>query len=170
MGNFFKDNDDIRFLFRHMDLDKVAELQEEGFRHAKEFDYAPEDACEARQNYEMVLDSIGQLSADFIAPRSEAIDQEGNTLNEDGTVCYAKGIADALNALAKADVMGFTLPHKFGGLNFPNTVYSMAIEIVSRADASLMNIFGLQGIAETINFLPMKISSSIISPILPRAR
>jgi len=27
----------------------------------------------------------------------------------------------------------------------------MAIEIVSRADAALMNIFGLQGIAETIN-------------------
>jgi len=47
--------------------------------------------------------------------------------------------------------MGFTLPHRFGGLNFPNLVYSMAIEIVSRADAALMNIFGLQGIAETIN-------------------
>ncbi|MHC4575179.1 MAG: acyl-CoA dehydrogenase family protein [Planctomycetota bacterium] len=47
--------------------------------------------------------------------------------------------------------MGFTLPYRFGGLNFPETVYSMAIEIVSRADAALMNIFGLQGIAETIN-------------------
>ena len=59
---------------------------------------------------------------------------------------------ESLNALAKADVMGFTLPHRFGGLNFPNLIYSMAIEMVSRADASLMNIFGLQGIAETINF------------------
>ena len=47
--------------------------------------------------------------------------------------------------------MGFTLPRRFGGLNMPTTVYSMAIEMVSRADASLMNIFGLQGIAETIN-------------------
>jgi hypothetical protein len=152
MANFFKDNDDIQFLFRHMDLDKVAGLQEEGYRYASEFDYAPQDACEAKQNYELVLDSVGQLSGDYIAPRSEAIDHEGNTLNEDGTVSYAKGIADALHALAKADVMGFTLPHRYGGLNFPNTVYSMAIEIVSRADASLMNIFGLQGIAETINF------------------
>jgi len=43
------------------------------------------------------------------------------------------------------------LPHRFGGLNFPNFIYSMATEMVSRADASLMNIFGLQGIAETIN-------------------
>ena len=70
MGNFFRDNDDIQFLFRHLDLDKIAELQEEGFRYAKEFDHAPEDACEARQNYEMVLDAVGQLSADYIAPRN----------------------------------------------------------------------------------------------------
>ena len=152
MGNFYKDNEDIQFLFRHLDLGKVADLTEEGFRFAKDFDGAPEDAVDAIQNYEMVLDSIGQLSADFIGPRAEDVDHEGNTLNEDGTVSYAKGIAEALNALAKADVMGFTLPHRFGGLNFPNAVYSMAIEIVSRADASLMNIFGLQGIAETINF------------------
>ena len=152
MGNFYKDNDDIRFLFKHMDLEKVAGLQEEGFKYAGQFETAPANAEEAITNYNMVLDSVGQLSADFIAPRSEDIDHEGNTLNPDGTVSYAKGIADALNALAKADVMGFTLPHRFGGLNFPNAIYSMAIEIVSRADASLMNIFGLQGIAETINF------------------
>ncbi|MDH4201768.1 MAG: acyl-CoA dehydrogenase family protein [Phycisphaerae bacterium] len=152
MGNFYKDNDDIQFLFRHMDLKEVAGLQEEGFKYADQFNTAPVNAEEAVTNYDMVLDSIGQLSADFIAPRSEDVDHEGNTLNPDGTVSYASGIADALNALAKADVMGFTLPHRFGGLNFPNTIYSMAIEIVSRADASLMNIFGLQGIAETINF------------------
>ena len=46
--------------------------------------------------------------------------------------------------------MGFTLPRKYGGLNCPNLIYTMAIEIISRADASLMNLFGLQGIAETI--------------------
>jgi hypothetical protein len=152
MGNFYKDNDDIRFLFRHLDVAKVAALQEENFKHAGQFDTAPADADEAIANYEMVLDALGQLSADFIAPRSEDIDHEGNTLKEDGTVRYATGIAESLNALAKADVMGFTLPHRFGGLNFPNLVYTIAIEMVSRADASLMNIFGLQGIAETINF------------------
>jgi alkylation response protein AidB-like acyl-CoA dehydrogenase len=152
MGNFYKDNEDIQFLFRHLDLGKVADLQEEGFKHAGAFETAPANAVEAITNYELVLQSVGQLSAEYIAPRSEGIDHEGNTLNPDGTVSYAKGIAESLNALAKADVMGFTLPHRFGGLNFPNTIYSMAIEIVSRADASLMNIFGLQGIAETINF------------------
>ncbi|MHC4122372.1 MAG: acyl-CoA dehydrogenase family protein [Planctomycetota bacterium] len=150
MANFYTDNDDIRFLFRHMGLAKIASIKEEGFRFAKEFDYAAENAAEAIQNYDMVLESLGQLSGDFIAPRSEDVDKEGNTLNKDGSVSYAKGIAEDLDKLAKADVMGFTLPYRFGGLNFPNIIYSMAIEMVSRADASLMNIFGLQGIAETI--------------------
>jgi alkylation response protein AidB-like acyl-CoA dehydrogenase len=151
MANFYRDNNDIKFLFRHTDLGSSASVCEEGFKFASEFDYAPADADEAVKNYEMVLDSLGQLSAEFIAPRAEDVDRQGNILNEDGSVTRAKGIAEAIEKLGQAEVMGFTLPHRFGGLNFPNLVYSMAIEIVSRADAGLMNIFGLQGIAETIN-------------------
>jgi len=130
---------------------KLTEMAEEGFRFAEEFDHAPANAEEAMQNYDMVLESLGQLSAEFIAPRAEDVDREGNTLNEDGSVTYAKGISESLEKLAQAEVMGFTLPYRFGGLNFPETVYSIAIEMVSRADASIMNIFGLQGIGETIN-------------------
>jgi alkylation response protein AidB-like acyl-CoA dehydrogenase len=151
MPNFYTDNEDIKFLFRHINLNELAELQEENFKFANEFDYAPVDADEAIKNYEMVLSSLGQLAGEFIAPRAESVDREGNTLNADGSVTYAKGISESLEQLGKAEVMGFTLPHRFGGLNFPNLIYSMAIEIISRADASLMNIFGLQGIAETIN-------------------
>jgi alkylation response protein AidB-like acyl-CoA dehydrogenase len=151
MANFYTDNDDIRFLFRHMDLAKIAQLQEKDFRFANDFDSAPADVDEAIENYELVLDSLGRLSGDFVAPRAEGVDRQGNTLNDDGSVTYSDGIAESIEKLGKAEVMGFTLPHRFGGLNFPNMVYSMAIEMVSRADASLMNIFGLQGIAETIN-------------------
>jgi len=151
MANFYTDNKDIQFLFRHIDLGKLARISEEGFKFADEFDYAPANSEEAVNNYQMVLESLGQLSGDFIAPRAEDVDREGNTLNEDGSVTYARGISESIEQLGKADVMGFTLPYRFGGLNFPETVYSMAIEMVSRADASLMNIFGLQGIAETIN-------------------
>ncbi|HPC95067.1 MAG TPA: acyl-CoA dehydrogenase family protein [Sedimentisphaerales bacterium] len=165
MGNFYQDNDDIRFLFRHLDLGQLAGLCEEGYRFAEEFDYAPSDAGEAVQNYEMVLDALGELSADFIAPRAESVDREGNKLNEDGTVTRARGIAEALEKLAQAEVMGFTLPYRFGGLNFPNLLYSMATEIISRADASLMNIFGLQGIAETINaFASEEIKQEYLPP------
>jgi hypothetical protein len=47
--------------------------------------------------------------------------------------------------------MGITLPRKYGGLNFPVSVSVMIVEMVSRADPSLMNIFGLQDIGETVN-------------------
>jgi len=151
MGNFYSDNDDIRFLFRHIDLGQLARAFEENFRFAQEFDYAPGNEAEAVRNYELVLEAVGELCADFIAPRAEDVDRTGNKLNEDGSVTRPAGIREAIEKLGQADVMGFTLPHRFGGLNFPNLVYSMAIEILSRADASLMNIFGLQGIADTIN-------------------
>jgi alkylation response protein AidB-like acyl-CoA dehydrogenase len=152
MANFYRDNEDIQFLFRNVDIAGVANAVEEGFKFAKDFDYAPVNADEAKENYDLILDSIGKLSGDFIWPRSEGIDRQGSHLCPDGTVKYADGIRESLEMLAKADVMGFTLPYRFGGLNCPNLIYSMAIEIVSRADASLMNIFGLQGIAETINY------------------
>jgi alkylation response protein AidB-like acyl-CoA dehydrogenase len=151
MGNFYRDNDDIQFLFRHIDLGQLARAFEEDFRFGGEFDYAPGSEQEAVRNYEMTLASIGELSADFIAPRAEDVDRTGNTLNPDGSVSRPQGIREAIEKLGQAEIMGFTLPHRFGGLNFPNLVYSMAVEILSRADAALMNIFGLQGIADTIN-------------------
>ena len=127
MANFYKDNNDIQFLFGHMDVAGSANVCEEGFRFASEVDHAPADTEEAIQTYEMVLDSLGELCAEFIAPRAEDVDRQGNVLNEDGTVTRAKGIAEAIEKLGQAEVMGFTLPHRFGGLNFPNIIYTMAI-------------------------------------------
>jgi alkylation response protein AidB-like acyl-CoA dehydrogenase len=153
MANFFTDNEDIRFLFDHMDLHAVAEAQEDGFTrnqgHGSEF--APLDAEDAIDNYRRVLTIAGDLAANFIAPRAETVDREGNILNEDGSVTLGPKVRENLKALCQADLMGFTLPREYGGLNCPTLIYTMAIEIISRADASLMNIFGLQGIAETIN-------------------
>ena len=151
MANFYTDNEDIRFLFHHMDVARLAGIMEEDFRFAGEFDFAPENAEDAIDNYQRILTSLGELCADQIAPTAEDNDLVGNTLNEDGSVTYAPGIANALKRLAQADLMGFTLPYRFGGINCPNLVYTMSNEIVSRADASLMNLYGLQGIAETIN-------------------
>jgi 3-(methylthio)propanoyl-CoA dehydrogenase len=165
MGNFYRDNDDIQFLVKHVDLGQLASIFEEDFRFAKEFDYAPGDAAEAVANYDMVLDSLGELCADFVAPRAESVDREGNKLNPDGSVTRPKGTQESLEKLAKAQVMGFTLPHRFGGLNFPNLAYSIAIEMLSRADASLMNLFGLQGIADTINmFASEEIKQEYLPP------
>ena len=174
MPNFFTDNADIRFLFDHIDLATLARIQEDDFADARRspsngdpgpFDYAPADAADAIDNYRRILEIAGQIAGEIIAPRAEQIDEEGNTLNEDGTVTLHALVADNIRRLAQADLMGFTLPRRFGGLNCPNLIYTMAIEIVSRADASLMNIFGLQGIAETINAFA---SEDIKAEYLPR--
>ena len=114
MANFYKDNNDIQFLFKHIDLGKLAAVCEEDFRFAGEFDTAPAGVGEAIENYNMVLDSLGQLCGDFIASRAEDVDRQGNFLNEDGSVTRAKGIAEAIEKLGQAEVMGFTLPHRFG--------------------------------------------------------
>ncbi len=151
MANFYTDNEDIRFLFHHFDLKRIATITEEDFRFSSEFDFAPVDADEAVDNYERILESCGEIAGDIVAPTAEETDLVGNKLNDDGSVTYAPGIANAIHRLGQADLMGFTLPYRFGGLNCPNVVYTMSNDMVSRADAALMNIYGLQGIAETIN-------------------
>ncbi|NLF32330.1 MAG: acyl-CoA dehydrogenase [Planctomycetes bacterium] len=165
MPNFYADNEDIKFLFRHMDLGRTADIMEEGYRFAGEFDFAPADTADAVDNYERILDIVGQIAGDVVAPTSENTDRVGNVLETDGRVTYAPGIAEAIRRLGQADLMGMTLPYRFGGLNCSNLLYTMANEIISRADAALMNIFGLQGIAETINAFA---SEEIKQDYLPR--
>ena len=166
MGNFYTDNDDIQFLFRHFDLPRIAAIMEEDFSYAGQFDFAPADVADAVDNYQRILTSLGELSAEVIAPTAEHTDRTGNVLNDDGSVTYAPGIANAIKCLGQADLMGFTLPYRFGGLNCPYLVYTMSNEIVSRADAVLMNIYGLQGIAETINaFASEEIKQEYLPPM-----
>jgi len=153
MPNFYTDNDDLQFLFHHLDLAELATIQEDGFTRmdCPGGEYAPLDAQDATDNYRRVLTLVGDVAANRIAPRAERVDRRGHTLNADGTVTLSDDVRRNLDDLAQADLMGFTLPRQYGGLNCPSLIYTMAIEMVSRADASLMNIFGLQGIAETIN-------------------
>jgi 3-(methylthio)propanoyl-CoA dehydrogenase len=150
VGNYFLDNRDIQFLFQHLDLESVARLHE---LHAENGDasYVPRDAADAVDNYQRTLKIVGEVAAGIIARNAERVDEHGNTLNEDGTVTLHPLVRENLRRMSQAELMGFTLPRRYGGLNCPNLIYTMATEIVSRADASFMNLFGLQGIAETIN-------------------
>lgn len=149
MANFFEDNPDIRFHLEHMDLGRIVDLKENEFREKGEFAHAPEDLEDALDNYQRVLTIVGEIAGAFIALRAWEVDREGARF-KDGVVTYARGTREALKRLAQADLMGFTLPRKYGGINMPKTIYSMAIEMVSRGDAALMNLFGLQEIADTI--------------------
>ncbi|HWQ81124.1 MAG TPA: acyl-CoA dehydrogenase family protein [Ignavibacteria bacterium] len=150
MPNFFTDNSDLVFHFNNLDYRRIVEIAEDNFEQAKEFNYAPVNYEDAMENYRKVLEMTGDLTGNYIAPRAADVDIEGAQYS-DGKVDYAKGTQQNLKELTMADLMGMVLPRKYGGLNFPLTIYMMATEMVARADASLMNIFGLQDIAEMID-------------------
>lgn len=150
MPNFFKDNTDIQFHFNRINIKEVVDIAEDNYEQSKEFNYAPQNFEDAMENYRNVLEIIGDISGNYINERSAGVDEEGAHF-EDGKVIYASGTKENLKRLSQADLMGMILPRRFGGLNIPFTFYVMGIEMVSRADASLMNIFGLQDIADTIN-------------------
>jgi len=149
MPNFFTENSDIQFYFSNLDIKEIVGIAEDNYKDAEKFNYAPTDYEDAVENYKKVLEIVGDIAGNFIAERAVEVDNEGAVLN-DGKVSYAKGTKENLRQLAQADLMGMIFPRKYGGLNFPFTMYMMAVELVSRADASLMNIFGLQDIADTI--------------------
>ncbi len=150
MPNFFTDNKDLVFQFHKLNLEEIVSIMEHDYQEAKTYNFAPKNYQDALDNYYKVLEIVGDIAANIVAPNAADVDIEGSHL-ENGKVRYARGIQQALEALSQAELMGFTLPRRYGGLNFPTTIYIMAIEMISRADASLMNIFGLQDIAETIN-------------------
>lgn len=149
MPNFFTDNSDLVFQFNNLDYKRIVEMAEDNFEQAKDFNYAPVNYEDAMENYRKVLEMTGDLTGNYIAERAADVDIEGAQF-ADGKVDYAKGTQQNMKELTMADLMGMVLPRKFGGLNFPLTIYMMATEMVARADASLMNIFGLQDIAEMI--------------------
>jgi len=149
MPNFFTENKDIQFQFQNLDLKDIVDMAEDNYEQAKEYNYAPVNYEDAIENYRRVLEVVGEMAGNFIAPRAADVDNEGAQLI-DGKVHYAKGTQENLKQLSQADLMGMIFPRKYDGLNFPFTIYMMATEILSRADASLMNIFGLQDIGDTI--------------------
>lgn len=128
---------------------KIVEMKERNFSDAEKFDYAPLDYEDAMDSYEKVLEIAGEISGEIVAQNAEDVDHEGPHV-VDGHVVYAKGTQKNLDALVKAGLMGISLPRRYNGLNFSLVPYIMAADMVSRADAGFVNIWGLQDCAETI--------------------
>jgi alkylation response protein AidB-like acyl-CoA dehydrogenase len=150
MANFYNDNRELKFHLFHPLMEKIVKLKERNFTEKGNFDFAPMDHEDAMDNFDKVLEVVGEICGDIIAPNAESVDAEGPQV-VDGHVVYARGTAENIDALNKAGLMGMSLPRKYGGLNFPIVPYIMAADVVSRADAGFVNIWGLQDCAETIN-------------------
>lgn len=148
--NFFLDNPDLQYRFTQVDLREVVDIKEKGYTRHETYPTAPRNYDDAKDNYRLILEVLGGIAATVIAPRAAEADEEGAQFH-DGQVSYAAATQAALQALKQAELMGVMLPSEYGGLNLPETVYAAMVEIISRAEAGLMTIFGLQEIAATIN-------------------
>ncbi|HQB28551.1 MAG TPA: Acyl-CoA dehydrogenase C-terminal domain-containing protein [Paludibacter sp.] len=148
--NYYNNNPALKFQLSHPLMQKIVTLKEQNFSEKDAYDHAPRDFEDAIDNYERVLEIIGEICHDIIAPNAESIDQEGPQVINN-RVQYARGTQENHEALTQAGLYGISLPRKYGGLNFPIIPYVMAGEMVSRADAGFANIWGLQDCAETIN-------------------
>jgi hypothetical protein len=167
MENFLKDNEDILFHLKHLDLDQIITLKEDNFAEKDIYAHAPKDIEDAKDSYEKILSLIGEIAGEYMAPIAAEVDEEGVKL-VDGEVVYAKGTQMALDMLAKAELMGFANPRRYGGLNCPAILMSIAGEIMARADGSFLN-FGLQqDIGETVNKFGSDEQKQRIIPILAK--
>jgi alkylation response protein AidB-like acyl-CoA dehydrogenase len=150
MDNFYLDNPDLKFHLTHPLMKKIVTLKERQFADKGKYEYAPVDFEDAMDSYDKVLEIVGDICANVIGPNAEGVDQEGPVLTENG-VTYARGTQENLDTIIKAGLMGITLPRQYDGLNFPVVPYTMIADLVSRADAGFVNIWGLQDCAETIH-------------------
>ena len=149
MANFFTDNESLKFHLNHEMMEEIVKLKERDYADAGKYDYAPVDYEDAIDSYEKVLEIVGEITGEVLAPNAEQVDKEGpQVINNE--IVYAKGTQENHEALRDAGLYGMSLPREFGGLNFSYVPYVMAAEIVSRGDCGFANIWGLQDCAETI--------------------
>ncbi len=149
MANFFTDNPDLRHHLTHPMMSKIVELKERNYTDAEKFDYAPLNFEDAMDNYDRVLQVVGEICGTTIADNAESVDHEGASCS-DGRAHYASATVENLKLCRQAGLMGMAMPRRLGGLNFPITPYIMAADIVSRADTGFENLWGLQDCAETL--------------------
>ncbi|MGD0121565.1 MAG: acyl-CoA dehydrogenase family protein [Candidatus Limnocylindrales bacterium] len=148
--NFFLDNPDLQFRLQQIDLREALELKEKSYSEAAIYPGAPRNYADAKDNYRIVLDVLGEICGERIAPRAGEADEEGAHFDS-GVVTYAAATLDAIEALRQAELFGAMLPREFGGLNLPESIYQMMVEVVARAESGLMTVYGLQEIASMID-------------------
>ncbi|CCY02218.1 acyl-CoA dehydrogenase family protein [Prevotella sp. CAG:924] len=149
MANYYTDHPEIGFYLNDPQMKRIVELREKNYADAKEYADAPVNYEDAIENYKRLLDIVGDVAANTLAENAEAVDLEGPHL-ENGRMLYASKTKENMDVTRKAGLWGLSMPRRYGGLNLPNTVFSMASELVSAADAGFQNIWSLQSCIDTL--------------------
>ena len=143
-------NEQIKFELENSPLmQRIVELKERNYADKDVYADAPQDYADAMDSYDRILDVVGDIMENVVAPNAEAVDAEGPHC-ENGRVRYAEKTYENLETMIQAGLNGVTMPRRYNGLNMPVTVYTAANEMVSAADAGFENIWSLQDCIETL--------------------
>ena len=149
MANYYTDHPEIEFHLSHPLMKRIVDLKERNYEDKDKFADAPVCYEDSIENYKRILDITGDVAANIIEPNSEDVDLEGPHL-ENGRMIYASKTYENLDATRKAGLWGVSMPRRYGGLNLPNTTFSMLSEIISAADAGFQNVWSLQSCIDTL--------------------
>lgn len=149
MANYYTDHPEIEFHLSHPLMKRIVDLKERNYEDKDKFADAPVCYEDAIENFKRILDITGDVAANIIEPNSEDVDLEGPHL-ENGRMIYASKTYENLDATRKAGLWGVSMPRRYGGLNLPNTTFSMLSEIISAADAGFQNVWSLQSCIDTL--------------------
>lgn len=178
MPNFYLDNEHLRYIFEKIinkdeiiasrpgfeqrlnevftdDLKKYENLLKSAKNEKKQLEELIRESArrrvieETEQDYAAILELVGEFAAEFVYPRAKAIEQSHPIIDKNRVV-HSKEMQECIDKMAELGLLGMVVPEQYGGLGLPNIVFMPSIEIISRASPSLMNIFGLQGVADMI--------------------
>ena len=130
-------------------MKRIVDLKERNYADKDAFEDAPVNYEDAIENYKRMLDITGDVAANIIEPNSESVDLEGPHL-ENGRMLYASKTVENIEATRQAGLWGISMPRRYDGLNIPNTVFSMASELIAAADAGFQNVWSLQSCIDTL--------------------
>lgn len=127
-------HDDIRlFLEQRVDWERYHKLRRSG----------PVDVEEELTTYRSILESLGQICEDIESDSRDKWHEEVRL--EDGEVQVPAHIQSGYQKLKDAGLVCIMLDPKYGGFGLPTLLNIAYLEMLSRADTSLMTIVGLQG-------------------------
>ena len=160
--NFFADNDDIRFhLTKRVDFDAIFAALSAEAREAT----GCTDANEYRELMLTMLDALGALCGEVLAPGAAQVEKEPITL-KDGEVELPPTIVNNLAKLLEIGCAGLGISPAYGGMGIPFLVEIAGNELINRACPSTgLNIGWYSGIA---HILEKFASKEIKDRVIPR--
>ncbi len=141
MANYYDDNEDLRFYVdKYIDWEPLVELSEYKYLAKDGF----ENASEALEFYQGVLDLVGSFAANEIAPHAAVIDLEHPRV-EDGEVVFPPVLQHIFDQMKELELHGMCVPRELGGMNCPFLLSMLVTELMARADVSVSAHFGFHG-------------------------